>query len=133
MSSFDFVVTVAFGSIVGRTATAPSPSYVQSTTALLALVVLHRIGGWLRLHSTTATKVMDHPALVVIEDGRLVPEVLDQAHLTEVYVWRVLRENQVRSLDAVELLVLEGSGRFSVFTRGDGPIGPRLLAGLRAS
>lgn len=130
MSSFDFVVAVAFGSIVGRTATAATPSYLQSTAALVALVVLHRLAGWLRLRSKAVGKAMDHPALVVIEDGRLVPEVLDQAHLTDVDVWRVLRENRVRTLDDVKLLVLEGSGRFSIFTHGDGPIDPRLLADL---
>lgn len=130
MSSFDFVVAVALGAIVGRTATTASPSYVQATCALATLVALHRLAGWARIRSSAMAKMVDHPALVVLDRGQLVPDVLERAHLTEADVWRVLRENQVRRPDEVELLVLEGSGRFSVLRRGADPIDARLLGGL---
>ena len=130
MSPFDFVVAVALGSIVGRTATAASPSYVQAATALVTLVVLHRFVGWLRTRSPGVSKVTDHPALVLIDRGRLVASGLDHAHLTEGDVWSVLREQGVRRLVDVDLLVLEGSGRFSVLRRQDDPIDDCLTTGL---
>lgn len=131
MSAFDLVVMVAQGSIVGRTATAPSPSYVQGVAALAALVVIHHLFSWVRMRSTLVREAMDHPALVLVEDGELLTDVLAQAHLTEGDVWRVLREQQVRHIDAVQLLVMEGSGRFSLYGHDDRPIDPRLLDGLQ--
>ncbi len=130
MSSFDLVVVVAFGSIVGRTATAPRPSYAQAIAALVTLLVMHHLASWLRLRSVTVRRCMDRRPVVLVKTGKLRQEALDDVHLTEADVWRVMRQHGVRDLASLELLVMEGTGRFSVFRRDAGPIDPRLLAEL---
>lgn len=130
MSSFDLVVVVAVGSIVGRTATAPRPSYAQSIAALVMLLTLHHVASWIRLRSAAARRCMDRRAVVLVEAGELRADALQHVHLTEADIWRVLRQHQVRDIDALELLVMEGTGHFSLFCRDDQPIDPRLLTGL---
>jgi uncharacterized membrane protein YcaP (DUF421 family) len=130
MSSFDLVVVVAFGSIVGRTATAPRPSYAQAIAALVTLLVLHHIASWLRLRFAAVRRAMDRRAVVLVEAGQLRSEALAEVHLTEADVWRVMRQHEIRDVASLDLLVMEGTGRFSVFRGDDRPIDPRLLAGL---
>lgn len=130
MSSFDLVVVVAFGSIVGRTATAVRPSYAQSIAALVTLLALHHVASWLRLRSAIARRCMDRRPVVLVEAGELCSRALHDSHLTDADIWRVLRQHQIRVLAGVDLLVMEGTGEFSVFCHGEGPIDPRLLAGL---
>ncbi len=130
MSSFDLVVVVAFGSIVGRTATAPRPSYAQAIAALVTLLALHHVASWLRVRSTTARRCMDRRPVVLVESGQLRVEALRHVHLTEADIWRVLRQHGVRHLTDLDLLVMEGTGVFSVFRQDSEPIDPRLLAEL---
>lgn len=130
MSSFDLVVVVAFGSIVGRTATTVRPSYAQALTALVTLVVLHHMASWVRLRWSAARRCMDRRPVVLAEGGVLRPEALAHAHLTESDMWRVLRQHRVRDIASLELLVMEGSGQFSIVRRDDGPLDPRLVSGL---
>jgi uncharacterized membrane protein YcaP (DUF421 family) len=130
MSSFDLVVVVAFGSIVGRTATAARPSYAQAIAALVTLLVLHHLASWLRLRSAAVRRATDRRAVVLVEVGQLRSEALAEVHLTEADVWRVMRQHGIRDIASLDLLVIEGSGRFSLYRRDEGPIDPRLLAGL---
>ena len=43
LSAFDFAVAVAIGAIIGRGATASDTSFATSATALLTLLVAHRV------------------------------------------------------------------------------------------
>ncbi len=127
MSAFDFVVAVALGSVVGRTATSADPSYVHGATAIVTLVAVHRLVGWLRIRSTRFRRVLDRPSVILIDHGRLITKALRRAHLSDTEVYAVLRQHDIAQLDAVEVLVLEGNGRFSVI-RSDGPPLDRRLA-----
>ncbi len=131
MSPFDFVVAVAIGAIVGRTATTPSPSYVQGAAAVLTLVIAHRLLGWVRLRSTGFRRTVERSPLVLVSDGSLVGVALRRAHLTDEDVYSALREHGVRSLGDVRLLILEPSGRFSLIERDNSSLDPRLLSGVR--
>ncbi len=132
MSAFDFVVAVAIGAIVGRTATASSTSVVQGCVAILVLVAAHRLVGWIRLRWPGSQDVVDHDPVVLVVDGEICEPALEQAALTERDVLTVLRQKQIRSVDDVELLVLERSGRFSVYRRSEQPLDPRLTDDLSA-
>lgn len=126
MSAFDFVVAVALGSVVGRTATASDPSYIQGATVIVTLVAAHRLVGWRRIRSTRFRRLLDRPSVILIDHGRLMTKALRRAHLTDTEVYAVLRQHGVAELDAVELLVLEGNGRFSVRRRNEPKMDRRL-------
>ncbi len=132
MSAFDFVVAVAIGATVGRTATG-AISVVQGCATMLTFVIAHRVVGWLRLRWPQSQVVLGQDPIVLIVDGELRDDRLTQAQLTDAEVFSILRQHQIRSVDDVELMVLESSGRFSVFRREDQPIDPRLTKDLDPS
>ncbi|HEX3424823.1 MAG TPA: YetF domain-containing protein [Acidimicrobiales bacterium] len=130
MSTFDFVVAVAIGAIVGRTATTPSPSYVQGVVAVLTLAAAHRCVGWARMRWAGVRQVMEREPLVVVLDGRLCPAALRRGHLTEADLAAAAREHGLSRLDQAHLMVMEANGRFSVIRSDqpplDGPLSPEL-------
>jgi uncharacterized membrane protein YcaP (DUF421 family) len=121
MSAFDFVVAVAMGGIVARTATLPSPSYVQGLAAVLTLVAVHRGLGWARLHWTPVRWLLDRDPVVLARDGHVCPDALSRVHLSEEEVAGVVREHGLPGVQQTELVVMEADGRFSVIAAGGLP------------
>lgn len=117
MSVFDFVVAVAIGAIVGRTATTASPSYVQGLVAVFTLAVSHRCLGWVRLRRSALRQIFERRPLIIVRAGRLCPEEVGRGHLSDGDVAAVLREHGVARLEDVQLAVMEANGRFSVIGR----------------
>ncbi len=132
MSTFDFVVAVAIGAVVGRTATTREPTYVQGITAIVVLVAAHHLVGFLRRRSGAVQALIERPPMVLVSDGRVDDEALAGVDLTPDDLAAKLRQRGVRRLEEVELAVLESNGRVSVIYRGSEPVGDLLRRGLVA-
>ena len=117
MSIFDFTVAVAVGGIVGRTATTESPSYVQAMTAVVVLLICHRLVAVARVRWVAVRRLVDRGPRVLVRDGRCDREAVRRALLTDGDLWRVMREHGVGRVADVRLLVLESRGAFSVIAQ----------------
>lgn len=127
MSSFDFVVTVAFGSILATVA-ATSASLVHGLVAFAALLGTQRIVALLR----TASKLegyIDNRPLLLMDGARILRSNFQHARVTEDDLLAKLREANVTSLDQVLAVVLESTGDVSVL-HGEGPLDPDVLEGV---
>ncbi len=129
MSSFDFVVTLATGSVLASVA-ASSTSLANGALALVILYAAQWIVAQLRRRTGWATKVVDNEPIVLMLEGEFVHENLTAARVTEDDVRAKLRQNNVHSLADVRVVVLETTGDVSVL-HGDGPIDHSLMADVR--
>jgi uncharacterized membrane protein YcaP (DUF421 family) len=125
MTTYDFAVAVALGSIIGRTATSVDPSYVKGATAVAALLGSHHLLSLLRLRSPLARRLIDRRPLELARDGAIVPGRLQRAHMTASDLDMVLREHGFRSVGDTQSVTLEARGAFSVIpastTTNDAP------------
>ncbi|MBW3602254.1 MAG: DUF421 domain-containing protein [Actinobacteria bacterium] len=131
MSPFDFVVAVALGAIVARTATTPRPTYVQGLVAVVALLVTHRLLGVCRARSAGVRRALEKPPIVLVSQGSIHGASLRDAHLVETDVLSMLRGHGVVRLQDVDLAVLEPNGTLSVLLGGERPVDDALLTGVR--
>ncbi|WAL68199.1 DUF421 domain-containing protein [Amycolatopsis cynarae] len=115
---FDFVVAVALGAIIGRTATATSTSFVLGFAALVTLLLVHVVLTRLRLFAAPA-RLMDHPVRVLVRDGVVDRHELRACGLTEDDLHGALRQKQVYTLADVRFVLYESQGGFSVVRRED--------------
>jgi uncharacterized membrane protein YcaP (DUF421 family) len=122
LNPFDFVVAVALGSLVARTATSPQPSYLEGLTGLVTLLVSHLVFSQVRRRYDGVRRIVDRPPLVLVRDGEVRTEALASADLTASDLARLLRENGVRRVEDVEVGILETRGVLSVLPHGDGRI-----------
>jgi uncharacterized membrane protein YcaP (DUF421 family) len=114
MTAYDFVVAIAVGSIIGRTATTPEPSYLQGLTVVVALVGCHHLMSVPLLRAGVARRITDRPAIELVRDGLVLPDGLPRARMTEGDLDMVLRERGVPSRREAALVMLECRGAFSV-------------------
>ncbi len=130
MSSFDFLVTVALGSILASVA-ASSTSIVNGGLAFASLLGVQAGVALGRRRSWFGALVDNVPRVL------MTGPVMDEATMTSCRITRheviaKLREANVTHLDQVLAVVLETTGDISVL-HGTGPLDGRMLEGVAGS
>lgn len=128
MSSFDFAVTVAIGSITATTVASSTP-IANGALAVAALLAVQAIIAVLR-RRTTFEKVVDNTPILLMRDGVMIEQAMSHCRVTEADVVAKLREANALDPSSVHAVVLETTGDISVL-HGDGPLDPLLLDGVR--
>ena len=125
MSSFDFAMTVAIGSLMAGTASAPAATLLNGLVALgtLYLVQIGIAQGRLRWGFT---RVVDNSPMLLMYEGRLLHDNMRRVRVAERDLWAKLRQQGVSDPGKVLAVVFETTADVSVI-QGDGPLDPRLL------
>jgi uncharacterized membrane protein YcaP (DUF421 family) len=112
MSAFDFVVTVAYGSLLASTTLSES-SLVDGLVAAASLLAIQYVIA-LGRSRTTLSRVVDNRPLLLMRDGRFLEDNLRRARVTTDDVRAKLRAANVCRLEDVQAVVLETTGDVSV-------------------
>lgn len=129
MSPFDFVMTVALGSLVaGGAQSSEWSQFWQVLTAMLGLFVLQYSAARLRKMSKTAREGMQNDPVLLMREGEYCREAMKRERVTEADVVAKLREANVLDFSEVRAVVLETTGDVSVL-HGD-KLEQSLLAGV---
>ena len=132
MSSFDFAVTVAIGSVVASTVSSPTPSLVQGVLALGSLYLVQYTVA--RIRTGGSGSAFDNAPLLLMDGDGMKQENLRSAGVTQADVMAKLREANVIRLSQVRAVVLESTGDVSVLHAdiGEVELEPALLDGVRS-
>ena len=132
MSSFDFAMTVAIGSLLSSSIISKSPSVMQGGVAILSLYSLQMGIALLRRKFTWFNHVIDNRPLLLMHGSQLLHENMKKARISEDDLRAKLRESNVLHYDQVKAVVLETTGDFSVLTSQDQTeLDPDLLKDVR--
>jgi len=124
MNAFDFVVTVAFGSILATLMLSADVMLAEGVTALALLIVLQFIVAWGASRSGTFDSLVKADPVMVFHRGRLLRSVMRRERVTETEILSAVRTANIASMDMVEAVVLETAGEFSVIKRASEPVDP---------
>ena len=114
MSSFDFAMTIATGSVVATTILSKSPTVAQGLAALASIFSLQFIVALARRKSDTFASVVDNEPVLLMKDGEVLEPALDETRVTRSDLWEKLREANCMKTDQVRAVVLESTGDISV-------------------
>jgi uncharacterized membrane protein YcaP (DUF421 family) len=128
MSSFDFTVTVAIGSILGAVVASGS-SISQGAVAVASLLGVQWLIAQLRRRSF-GSKVVDNTPILLVRDGQFIEEALTRTRVTHSDVYAKLRQANVHRMNEVIAVVLETTGDVSVI-HGEGPLDVELYDNVR--
>ena len=132
MSSFDFVMSVAVGSVVATTLLSASTSLVDGAIGLLALFLCQHLVA--RARGAGAQPLVDNSPVVLMVGERMLDDALERTRVTRDDVRGKLREANVIDLSEVHVVVLESTGDISVLHGSDGKrLDPRLLEGVKGA
>jgi uncharacterized membrane protein YcaP (DUF421 family) len=129
MSAFDFVATIAVGSIVASVGLGSVP-LVDGLVAVALLFAL-QFGVATVRRSDRWRQVVDNTPLLLVRDGEVYEDHLAEARITHADLRSHLRRSNVDDIANVRAVVLETTGDVSVLY-GSGDIGP-LLQGVRGA
>ncbi len=129
MSSYDFAVTVAFGSVLAGTVLNPDTLWWEGLLALVALFGVQWIIGLARSRIDAVQAATDNVPLLLVSDGRMLDANMRHARVTAAEIAAKLRAADVSSLSEVRAVVLETTGDVSVIT-GD-PVEAAILNRVR--
>lgn len=132
MSSYDFAITVAVGSVVASTVLSDTPSLLEGTVALAALYVCQHFVAWARVRLNASAVVDNEPVLLMVGDS-FFEDVLARTRITKDDIYAKLREANVLDFDEVQAVILESTGDIAVL-HGDPDtkrLNPELLRGVK--
>lgn len=127
MSSFDFAVTVAIGSILASTVATSTP-IANGVLAIGGLLAVQAAIAALRRRANLGA-VVDNAPVLLMHNGEFHSSALTRTRVTRSDVVAKLREANVLTFDDVRAVVLETTGDISVL-HGDGPVDDDLLDGV---
>jgi uncharacterized membrane protein YcaP (DUF421 family) len=113
-NSFDFVVTIAFGSILAAMLLSQSTSLAQAVLGFGLLVLYQFILTWVAARSQAIQKLIKAEPTLLFHEGRFVHNVLKQERVTEGEVLAAIRSQGIGDLHQVDAVILETDGSFSV-------------------
>lgn len=129
ITAFDFVATVATGSLLAGAAQATEWSaFWQAVIATSALLGCQFLIAKLRLSTDQAMAFMQNSPVILMEDGVVNEAALKSSRVTREDLFAKLREANVMDTAEVRAVVLETTGDISVL-HGE-TLNPELLLGV---
>ena len=135
MSAFDYIVTLAFGSLMAGTIVSAATPATHGLVALASLGVLQGIVAVCR-RSLRARRVFDARPLLLMDGPDILHENLHKARITESDIRQKLREANVLDYRQVRAVVFETTGDIAVLHAATTPeqgLNPDLLRGVRGA
>ncbi|WP_223858452.1 DUF421 domain-containing protein [Salinimonas profundi] len=115
MTNFDFVMTVAVGSLLAGASQSQSwLSFGQSAVAMMTLFVVQYSTARARKASDTFESVMQNQPVLLMRDGEIIEQALRQTRVAKSDLMAKLREANVLEMSEVRAVVLETTGDISV-------------------
>jgi len=114
MSSADFAMTIAVGSLFGATISSPSPTLLMGLFAILCVFTGQWILAYTRRKSPLFSKLVDNQPLLLMSRGEILYDNLARSNMTESDLFGKLREANAFHFDQVIAVVFETTGDVSV-------------------
>jgi len=132
MTNFDFVATVAVGSLLAGAAQSTGwPGLVQASAAMAGLFLVQRAVASIRKRSDGFEEAMQNEPILLMRDGQVFEDALAESRVARGDLIAKLREANVLDMSEVRAVVLETTGDISVL-HGD-KCAEELLVGVRGA
>ncbi|MGF1457621.1 MAG: DUF421 domain-containing protein [Leptolyngbyaceae cyanobacterium] len=119
-NAFDFVVTVAFGSILATVAMSEKTSLLQGILGIGLLIAWQFLMTWLAVRSSVIQKLIKGQPTLLLFEGAFQESALANERVTHGEVLAAIRAKGLAAVEKVAAVVLETDGTFSVIENLDG-------------
>ena len=120
MNNFDWIVTVALGSMVSTVILIEEVVLLEGLTAIVALVVLQFCVTWTVVRCSKAGKLLKSSPRLLYYRGEFCEKALRQERVTEEEILSAMRQQGHLSPDSVAAVVMESNAHLSIICGSDG-------------
>ena len=118
-NSFDFVTTIAFGSVLASALLSTKDTFGKAILAFALLVLFQYVITWIAVRSSLIQKLIKSEPALLLYRGEMQQDVLKKERVAEGEVLAALRANGVSAIEDADAVILETDGSFSVITNID--------------
>ena len=130
MTAFDFVTTIAVGSLIAQAGTRDDwIEYFQALAAIGGLFLVQWLLARARQRWRSAKALLSNQPMLLMEHGRFLEDSMKESRVSRDSLFEKLRASGVSDLGDVRAVVLETTGDISVIHGGT--IDERLLEGVQ--
>ena len=114
MNAFDFVVTVALGSILASILLSKDLALAEGLTAFLVLIGMQYIVAWLSVRSKSMSKLIKSNPQLLFYEGEFLRETMKAERILEVEILQAARSSGLGSVNEAKAVILETDGSISI-------------------
>ncbi len=115
MTAYDFVATIATGSLLAQAAGATEwTSFLQSVLAVSVILGSQRMVASLRYRNDSFREAIENEPILLMSRGNFHREAMKSVRVAEADILAKIRQANVKKLEDVEAVVLETTGDISV-------------------
>ena len=116
-NSFDFVVTIALGSVLASAFLSSQTSFVQAMVAVGMLVSFQFLLTWLSVRTPIVQKLIKARPTLLFYKGEFLDDMLKQKRIAKGEVLAAIRESGQAQTEAIDAVVLETDGSISIISK----------------
>jgi uncharacterized membrane protein YcaP (DUF421 family) len=118
MNAFDFVVTIALGSVLATVLMSKDIALAEGILGLAVLIGLQYVIAWSSTRSRSVNRIIKSEPTLLYYRGEFLRDALRQENVAEDALRAGMRSSGVGSMDDVEAVVLESDGSVSIIKPG---------------
>lgn len=118
-NSFDFVVTIAFGSILASALLSTSDVFGKGILAFALLVLFQFVITWISVRSSAIQKLIKSEPSLLLCRGEMRYDTMKQQRIAEGEILAALRNSGISAIEDADAVILETDGSFSVIQNID--------------
>ena len=116
---FDFVVTIALGSILASVIISKSVALLEGILAFVVLIGLQYLITWLSVRSSKFAALVKAEPTLLLSDGEYCTAALKSQRVTKSEIRAAIRGAGILAIEDVAAVVLETDGSFSVLKQNN--------------
>jgi uncharacterized membrane protein YcaP (DUF421 family) len=119
MNAFDFVVTIALGSLFATVIINQDVTLAEGAVSFAVLIVAQFAITFISVRSDRFERFLKAEPTLLYRNGEMLRDSLRRVRVTEREVETIARRRGLPNLDTVSAVILEADGSFSVIESGD--------------
>lgn len=113
-NSFDYVVTVAFGSILATALVSTEDEFGKEILAFALLVLFQLIITWISVRFSIIQKLIKSKPALLLCRGEMQQDIMKRERVAEEEILSALRNSGISAVEDADAVILETDGSFSV-------------------
>lgn len=119
MNAFDFIVTVALGSVLATTIVNYQESFWNGILTFAMLVALQYVSTWLSIHFKPVRKLLKSEPSLLFYDGMFNEHNLNKERVNKAELKQAIRKAGFVSFENVSAVILESDGTLTVMSKSE--------------
>ena len=114
MNAFDFIVTIALGSVLASLSLNKSVSLADGVTSFFVLIFLQYLITWLSVRIKQVKQVITSQPTLLLYKGELLKDALKRERVTIEEINSAARNGGQEDLSVIDAMILESTGEITV-------------------